>query len=375
MAFDDQQLRSLKAKLRHEKVRTRGVNGGQVSYIEGWHAIAEANRIFGYDSWDRQTSTPVCVWSDRHGGHVACLYSSKVRISVRAGDNLIVRDGIGTGVGRAPFADAAHDIAIKAAETDATKRALATFGNPFGLALYDKEMSYVTEPRKVAGGKAPKDEIVNPTLSVIHPGGRVEAARSAPAFMNAVRKVLRGLDSVEALYAFWEANLPGLMALKEADLRADGQMTEAVLEALKARARELAGVKGPLPRGAKSTTERNQDPPVLLRSKERRIRDQAHLKFVASHPCLICGRQPSHAHHIRFAQPRAMGMKVSDEFTVPLCAGHHDSLHRTGDERAWWAARSIEPLEIARQLWLAESKSEPLSSPLGSCDGSGKSID
>ena len=63
---------------------------------------------------------------------MVCLYSSKVRISVRAGDNLIARDGIGTGVGRAPFADATHHIAIKAAETDATKRALATFGNPFG---------------------------------------------------------------------------------------------------------------------------------------------------------------------------------------------------------------------------------------------------
>ena len=89
-------------------------------------------KFFGYDNRDRQTSNPVCVWSDRYGGHVACLYSSKVRISVRAGDNLTARDGIGTGLGRAPFADVTHHIAIKAAETDATKRALATFGNQFG---------------------------------------------------------------------------------------------------------------------------------------------------------------------------------------------------------------------------------------------------
>ena len=50
-------------------------------------------------------------------------------------------------------------------------------------------------------------------------------------------------------------------------------------------------------------------------------------------------------------------MKVSDEYTVPLCVGHHDSLHRTGDERAWWAARNIDPLAVALQLWTAADKS------------------
>ena len=91
--------------------------------------------------------------------------------------------------------------------------------------------------------------------------------------------------------------------------------------------------------------------------KSRRIRNKEHLKFVARHPCLICGRTPAQAHHLRFAQPRAMSMKVSDEFTVPLCTGHHDELHRTGDEQAWWARNGIDPLKVAERLWTACNKS------------------
>ena len=74
----------------------------------------------------------------------------------------------------------------------------------------------------------------------------------------------------------------------------------------------------------------------LTISEPRRHRDKAHLKFVASQPCLVCGRSPADAHHLRFTQPRAMGRKVSDEFTVPLCRTHHRDNHRFGDEQAWW---------------------------------------
>jgi hypothetical protein len=69
----------------------------------------------------------------------------------------------------------------------------------------------------------------------------------------------------------------------------------------------------------------------------RRIRDREHVRYVAKQPCLVCGRMPCDAHHLRFAQPRALGRKVSDEFTVPLCRGHHREVHRCGDEAAWWA--------------------------------------
>jgi hypothetical protein len=86
-------------------------------------------------------------------------------------------------------------------------------------------------------------------------------------------------------------------------------------------------------------------------AKTIRLRDKEHCKFVATQPCIVCGRRPAEAHHIRFAQPRALARKVSDEYTVPLCRLHHRKLHRYGDEASWWAAVSIDPLPIALGLW------------------------
>ena len=93
------------------------------------------------------------------------------------------------------------------------------------------------------------------------------------------------------------------------------------------------------------------DKSVLPISEPRRFRNKAHLKFVTSQPCLICGRLPSDPHHLRFAQRRALGRKVSDEFTVPLCRTHHRELHRTVNEAAWWKIANVDPLKMARKLW------------------------
>jgi hypothetical protein len=93
------------------------------------------------------------------------------------------------------------------------------------------------------------------------------------------------------------------------------------------------------------------DKSLLALPELRRFRDKTHVKFVAKQPCLICGRSPSDAHHLRFAQHRALGRKVSDEFVVPLCRGHHREVHRTGDEAAWWSKAGIDPLEAARRFW------------------------
>jgi len=89
----------------------------------------------------------------------------------------------------------------------------------------------------------------------------------------------------------------------------------------------------------------------------RRVRDREHVKSVAKQPCLVCGRRPADAHHLRFAQLPALGRKVSDEFTVPLCRGHHREVHRCGDEAAWWNKTGIDPTAAARVLWL---KTHPL---------------
>lgn len=94
------------------------------------------------------------------------------------------------------------------------------------------------------------------------------------------------------------------------------------------------------------------DKSALSLSEPRRVRDREHVRFVASKPCLRCGRMPSDPHHVRFAQGRALGHKVSDEFTVPLCRGHHREVHRYGDEAVWWNKAGIDPIAAARTLWL-----------------------
>ena len=104
------------------------------------------------------------------------------------------------------------------------------------------------------------------------------------------------------------------------------------------------------------------DKSVLALPAPRRIRDRDHVKLVAKQPCLICGRHPADAHHLRFAQSRALGRKVSDEFTVPLCRGHHREVHRSGDEAAWWINAGIDPTVPARGLWL---ESHPLPKAAG----------
>jgi ERF superfamily len=99
------------------------------------------------------------------------------------------------------------------------------------------------------------------------------------------------------------------------------------------------------------------DKTTLTLPVPRRIRDREHVKAVAKQPCLVCGRRPSDAHHLRFAQSPVLGRKVSDEFTVPLCRGHHREVHRCGDEVAWWKRVGIDPSAAARVLWL---KSHPV---------------
>jgi hypothetical protein len=104
------------------------------------------------------------------------------------------------------------------------------------------------------------------------------------------------------------------------------------------------------------------DKTVLALPSPRRIRDRDHIKLVAKQPCLVCGRSPTDAHHVRFAQSAALGRKVSDEFTIPLCRGHHREVHRCGDEAAWWEKTGIDPIAAARVFWL---KTHPLPSAIG----------
>ena len=139
----------LKKPLDPRHVASRSQGGGQVSYIEGWHAIAEANRIFGFDNWSRETQEVVQLgepYQNAKGNNVVS-YRAKVRIRVFSDSEglvgEIIREGCGFGQGIDRDLGQAHESALKEAETDAMKRALMTFGNPFGLALYDKSRANV----------------------------------------------------------------------------------------------------------------------------------------------------------------------------------------------------------------------------------------
>ena len=107
----------------------------------------------------------------------------------------------------------------------------------------------------------------------------------------------------------------------------------------------------PLGKPSQGFVSNRVDKSLLGLPEPRRFRDKTHVKFVAKQPCLVCGRQPSDAHHLRFAQHRALGRKVSDEFIVPLCRGHHREVHRSGDETSWWGKAGIDPIGAARTLW------------------------
>lgn len=159
MAFTDEQKKLLSAKLSPDHVKSRAQAGRQLSYIEGWHAIAEANRIFGFDAWDRELTAIRQLGEPREiEGKWRVGYMATVRIRVIAGDSEITRDGTGYGSGIDRDVGSAHESALKEAETDAMKRALMTFGNPFGLALYDKSQENVGHEEPPAQSLARYDD-------------------------------------------------------------------------------------------------------------------------------------------------------------------------------------------------------------------------
>jgi recombination DNA repair RAD52 pathway protein len=128
MSFTEKQLQALQRNVAPRNIRTRAIGGKELAYVEGWYAISAANRIFGFDGWDRETVETRCVLARETRGSSVAVYTARVRVAVRAGERTIVRDGHGTGEGRGTLVGEAHDLALKAAETDATKRALVTFG-------------------------------------------------------------------------------------------------------------------------------------------------------------------------------------------------------------------------------------------------------
>ena len=188
--FSLEQIAALAAPLDRANVKQREQSGQKLSYIEGWVVIAEANRIFGFDGWQRETVTLKCVSQlerpvgkqQRPGWGVT--YSARVRITVTAGGLLpIIREGSGAGHGIDVDLGQAHESALKEAETDAMKRALMTFGNPFGLALYDKLQREVEGDAPPAPGsqRSSSQRTQQPGSSAPRQSAAAVVRRGAPA--------------------------------------------------------------------------------------------------------------------------------------------------------------------------------------------------
>lgn len=189
--FTSEQVSALSAPLDRSHVKSRSASGRELSYIEGWHAIAEANRIFGFGTWLRETVDCRCVVdAERPVGRNGdsgwgVTYTARVRITIFS-EFTIIREGTGAGHGIDRDRGLAHESAIKEAETDAMKRALMTFGNPFGLALYDKQQREVegaSAGRRGTTPPAPREPSVSsaptsPVPAAARPGER--PARPAP---------------------------------------------------------------------------------------------------------------------------------------------------------------------------------------------------
>lgn len=348
MNFSEAQIKALDAKLNGKHVHTRIEGDRELSYIEGWHAIAEANRVFGYDGWDREMIEATRVWQASSGGTHRCSYLARVRIRVRAGDRLVIREGSGAGHGSAEHAGDAHEQALKKAETDATKRALSTFGNVFGLALYDREQKGVKPDKRRRAPAETAQRVHKGTIVLTLSPTDLEVFERPEAFCSAFRQLLNLIKSAEELMTFWTANQETVIGLRERypQLKTPKGVHYAQLlgELYTRRLQEFAER---VPASAEPAAPTGQ----AIASVPRRVRDRDHLRHVAHHPCMVCGRSPAHAHHLQFMQPRALGRKVSDEYAVPLCAIHHRELHDAGNELGWWQRRKMDPVPVAQALW------------------------
>jgi hypothetical protein len=193
--------------------------------------------------------------------------------------------------------------------------------------------------------------------------GAKEASFDKPSeFAGALRRAMTEANDIELLFAIWEQNVETLRALNRS-LKQDHLPKSGIAPQLVRHMKQcaIALVKPGSQTNGSDHQEIYELPPKAARPKidksvltfgePKRIRCKEHLRFVAAQPCLICGRSPSHAHHVRYAQSR--------EFTVPLCAIHHHHIHITRKEREWWQERNIDPLKVANGLWQKGRERDP----------------
>ncbi|MEP0315528.1 Rad52/Rad22 family DNA repair protein [Hyphomonas sp.] len=342
MGFSDKQVRALSRGVPARAVRSRLRAGRELSYIEGWYVISQANRIFGFDGWDRETIETKCLLAREARGTATTIYAARVRITVRTEESVIVRDGHGTGEAHGDSAGEVHDRALKAAETDATKRALATFGKAFGLELYAGGRR-TTRPVVRDEPEVATTKLANANPVVENPADRCDGAKPHDDGPEQAAPPAERTAPVEPEVVAKAATRDLGRAVELGNRSGSGAIVAPPFE-------NRAGSNPSVPTNGGSARGRIEKA-ALTFPEPHRIRDKDHLRFVASQPCLLCSTTPSDAHHVRFAQPRAMSRKVGDDFTVPLCRKHHRDLHHCGNEAAFWHDMGIDPLQMAKELW------------------------
>jgi hypothetical protein len=209
------------------------------------------------------------------------------------------------------------------------------------------------EPRPVLG----PDESARLRDDLLSEIGALKEADQAAAWAYRIIRVKNTLTAADAqlLEQAFQSRMTVLDSVSQ-----EGELSPPTAEVTKAEPimASDAGLRdtrtgAPFPRSKRAAIDKSTLPWL----EPRRVRDKAHIRFVCKQPCLVCGRRPADPHHLRFAQYPALGRKVSDEFTVPLCRVHHREVHRGGNESEWWTRSGVDPLAIASALW---SQTHPL---------------
>jgi hypothetical protein len=217
----------------------------------------------------------------------------------------------------------------------------------------DKVNGHALDPGRGANGGGRRKPRRVPSRVTLEP-------QASAALREQLLAQLAGLVRPEDLDRWAQTGLPAKNTLTADHARQVEQAFQGVLSAVGAadaappevapspgQAAPLAGIRPETP----DIDRERIDKSVLAFPEPRRHRNKGHLRFVAKQPCLICERLPCDAHHLRFAQGRGLGLKVSDEFAVPLCRGHHRELHRAGNEARWWRTKGVDAIGAARKLW------------------------